>query len=199
MKWIFHLTVIIAFFNACSNSQHKNINPSLDTNTNKTIQNIEPIDSNSSFAGKHSTVIDSLGWFRCWGALALSTSGDATYFGIEQVSSSKSECNTGKVKILLEKLIYRTEYGKPVYLILDELNVRSDLYGNSYSSATCKLKGTDHNETLLVHYKSAKETERSEIIEMWRIDPKKNSFVKVTSSGMFECIEEEVCIEEDVI
>lgn len=198
MKWIIQVFTAIALLNACSNSPNKSINPSAIV-TEKANQNLGTIDPNSSFVGKHSTVIDSLKWFHCWGSLLLSTNGETTNLGIEQVSPSRSECNTGNSKILLVKLLYRTANGKPVNLILDELNVRSDEDKNYYLFATCKLKGTEQNETVLVHYKIVKETWRSEIMEMWRIDSQKSTFVKVTSPGMFECIEEQGCIDEDDI
>ncbi|MCF8452054.1 MAG: hypothetical protein K9G42_02550 [Pedobacter sp.] len=198
MKWIFQLSAVILLFNGCWNSKNENLNLSTQV-TFKANRNIEIIDSNLSFIGRQSTLIDSLKWFHCWGSLLLSTNGETTNLGIEQVSSSKSECNTGNSKILLVKLLYRTANGKPVNLILDELNVRSDEDKNYYLFATCKLKGTDQNETVLAHYKIVKETWRSEIMEMWRIDSPKSTFVKVTSPGMFECIEEEGCIDEDDI
>ena len=198
MKWIFQLSAVILLFNGCWNSKNENLNLSAQ-DTFKANRNIETIESNLSFIGRQSTLIDSLKWFHCWGSLLLSTNGETTNLGIEQVSSSKSECNTGNSKILLVKLLYRTANGKPVNLILDELNVRSDEDKNYYLFATCKLKGTEQNETVLVHYKIVKETWRSEIMEMWRIDSQKSTFVKVTSPGMFECIEEEGCIDEDDI
>ena len=196
MKWIFQLSAVILLFNGCWNSKNENLNLSAQ-DTFKANRNIETIDSNLSFIGRQSTVIDSLKWFHCWGTVALSTGSDSS-LGIQQSSPGRSECSTGKGKIHLVKLLYRTTGGMPVHLILDELNVTSD-DSNIYSSATCKLKGTEQNETVLVHYKIDKETWQSEIIEMWRIDPKKNAFVKVTSPEMFEFIKEDVCIDEDVI
>lgn len=196
MKWIFQLSAVILLFNRCSNSKNENLTLSAQ-DTFKANRKIETIDSNLNFIGRQSTVMDSLKWFHCWGTVALSTGSDSS-LGIQQSSPGRSECSTGKGKIHLMKLLYRTAGGKPVHLILDELNVTSD-DSNVYSSATCKLKGTEQNETVLVHYKIDKETWRSEIMEMWRIDSQKGTFVKVTSPGMFECIEEEGCIDEDDI
>lgn len=120
-----------------------------------------------------------------------SARGDSREFGIEQVSPTRDECNTGSGKILLTKLLYRNASGIPVNMIIDEMDVKLDTT-SWYSTMTCKVKGTSKLETLLVHYIRGKE--KTEVNQMWRVDAGKTSFLKVVNPGIFECIEEETCL-----
>jgi|TARA_B100000787_G_C16170569_1_gene286277 hypothetical protein len=113
--------------------------------------------------------------YTCWGS--VSNEIDNVY--VSYISKNISECNIGKAKIILEKVIGRTEKGKVIFKRIDQINVEKRNKNIVFSKINLKMNSkTKMQEYIVKFYDERKET-ITKIYDIWKVDYKTLKLKKI--------------------
>lgn len=199
MKLIIGIVFIAVAFCSCSNDVNNEArNKSIGQNTEAPIKSFSDtaslpdgrngftIYSDSSLIGKNTDEVENMDWFSCAGTI-IGTGKNSTTYAVSQLSYSQAECRNGKGKIVLEKLLYKSSDGKPVFEIVDEIDIESKAPEREYSWTYCKLNGGSSEQFYVIHFTDQRQAELTEIRDLWEIDLEHEKFKKVKNAEHVTC------------
>jgi hypothetical protein len=140
----------------------------------------------SSLIGKTTIDLEIMEWFNCAGTLIDSEQNESEY-AVSLLAKSQRECRNGEGRILLERFISRNG-NKPVFEVLDEINIQSNYPKKAFHWTTCKVKEANGEQFYVIHFKDQRQAELTEIYDLWAIDLKAGKFIKVQNSGNVTCV-----------
>ena len=168
MKKYILISIIFLFF-GCNNSKKE----SFETEKLNEISILtEEKISNSSSKITIEPIIQE---YTCWGR----RSNIMNDIYVSYISNNISECNFGKAKIILEKVIDRTNDGKAIFVKLDEINVEIRNENETFSKIYLKISPETKEQDYIIKFYDDRKEIITKVYDIWKVDLEIMKFRKI--------------------
>ncbi|WP_114791125.1 hypothetical protein U0035_22060 [Niabella yanshanensis] len=140
----------------------------------------------SSFIGKTTTEIAAYHLHTCMGGMIV-TGDKKEKYAVAAYTSTIKQCQKGKNKIVLEKLINHDAQGKAHFEIKDELNLTSNYPKKCYSTVMLQLPQDGEERSYLIAYEDNNEPVLKNVHQIWEINAATGKFIKMKVPENFSC------------
>ncbi|MGE9314371.1 hypothetical protein ACLOAU_22130 [Niabella sp. CJ426] len=140
----------------------------------------------SSWAGKTTSEIAPYHLHTCFGGMVAGHSENGKY-AVAAYTSTVNQCQKGKNKIVLEKLLKHDAQGKAHFEIKDELIVTSNYPKRCYSTVVLQLQGDTAERSYLIAYEDNNKSVLKNVYQIWEINTITGKFIKMDVPKNLKC------------
>ena len=157
-------------FSGCYNPKKESIKIEKDNNISVSNKTKEPnLDNEIPSESKSQE-------YTCWASGSLIKED----FYVSYISKNRNECNIGKSKIILKKVIGRKDNGQAIFEKLDEINVEKRNEKTAFSKVPLKISPKSKEQDYVIKFYDGRTETISKIYAIWKVDYGSMKFKKIT-------------------
>ncbi|WP_271785451.1 hypothetical protein [Aquimarina algiphila] len=111
----------------------------------------------------------------CWASGSIIKEG----FYVSYISKNRDECNIGKSKVILEKVIGHKSSGQAIFEKIDEINVEKQNEKTTFSKITLKINSKSKEQDYVIKFYDGRTETISKIYDIWKVDYESMMFKKI--------------------